>query len=127
MAGVLAELRVCQPAPTIAGMAVKDATRAKAALDQQIDRILWLRGTGPNPFEYGLWDERTQELLEEIFGAESSEVVAYQEAAGKRGRLPGVRGQGDNMTLNIHGPWGIRSRLERGEKVLRELSSALGG
>lgn len=108
-------------------MAVKDATRAKAALDQQIDRILWLRGTGPNPFEYGLWDERTQELLEEIFGAESSEVVAYQEAAGKRGRLPGVRGQGDNMTLNIHGPWGIRSRLERGEKVLRELSSALGG
>ncbi len=106
-------------------MAVKDATRARAALDQQIERIAWLRGTGPNPFEYGLWDERTQELLEQLFGADSNEVAAYQEAAGKRGRLPGVRGQGDNMTLNIHGPWGIRARLERGEKVLRELSSAL--
>ncbi|MCA9822899.1 MAG: hypothetical protein R3B97_03895 [Dehalococcoidia bacterium] len=106
-------------------MAVKDATRAKAALDQQIDRILWLRGTGPNPFEYGLWDERTQELLAEIFGPDSVEVSRYQEAAGKRGRLPGVRGQGDNMTLNIHGPWGIRARLDRGETVLRELSASL--
>ncbi len=106
-------------------MAVKDATRAKAALDQQIGRILWLRGTGPNPFEYGRWDERTQELLAEIFGPDSAEVSRYQEAAGKRGRLPGVRGQGDNMTLNIHGPWGIRARLERGETVLRELSASL--
>lgn len=107
-------------------MAVKDAARAKAALDQQIERIAWLRGTGPNPFEYGLWDERTQELLEQLYGGGSPEVTRYQDAAGKRGRLPGVRGQGDNMTLNIHGPWGIRARLERGERVLRDLSAVLG-
>lgn len=106
-------------------MTARDALRAKAALEQQIGRIAWLRGTGPNPFEYGLWDERTQELLEEIFGAESHEVRRYQDAAGKRGRLPGVRGQADNMTLNIHGPWGIIARLERGERVLRELVAEL--
>lgn len=87
-------------------MAVKDAARAKAALDQRIERIAWLRGTGPNPFEYGLSDERTQGLLEQLYGAGSPEVTRYQDAPGKRGRLPGVRGQGDNMTLNIHGPWG---------------------
>ena len=63
--------------------------------------------------------------MAEIFGPDSAEVSRYQEAAGKRGRLPGVRGQGDNMTLNIHGPWGIRARLERGETVLRELSASL--
>ena len=106
-------------------MAAKDPTRAKAALDGQIEQIAWLRGTGPNPFDYGMWDERTQELLEEIFGAESAEVGRYQDAAGTRGRLPGVRGQADNMTLNIHGPWGIRARLDRGEAVLRELSATL--
>lgn len=106
-------------------MVLKDATRARAALDHQIGRIAWLRGTGPNPFEYGLWDERTQALLEEIFGPDSAEVARYQEAAGKRGRLPGVRGQGDNMTLNIHGPWGILARLDRGEKVLLDLAATL--
>lgn len=107
-------------------MPAKDTARARTALEGQIERIAWLRGTGPNPFDYGLWDERTQELLEEIFGVDSAEVGRYQEAAGKRGRLPGVRGQADNMTLNIHGPWGIRARLDRGETVLRELSAALG-
>jgi hypothetical protein len=103
------------------GMAVKDPVRARAALQQQIERIPWLRGTGPNPFDYGLWDERTQELLEEIFGRDSAEVERYHEAAGVRGRLPGVRGQADTMTLNIHGPWGIIKRLERAETALNAL------
>ncbi len=39
--------------------------------------------------------------------------------------LPGVRGQAENMTLNIHGPWGIRARLERAETVLKALSGSL--
>jgi hypothetical protein len=106
-------------------MPINDPARARAAIDRQVERIAWLRGTGPNPFDYGLWDERTQELLETIFGPGSAEVARYQEAAGKRGRLPGVRGQADNMTLNIHGPWGILARLERGERVLRDISAAL--
>ncbi len=50
----------------------------------------------------------------------------YFDAAGERGRLPGVRGQAENMTLNIHGPWGILKRLERGEAVLVRLANSLG-
>ena len=107
------------------GMAVRDPARARAALDRQIERIAWLRGTGPNPFEYGLWDGRTQELLVDIFGRDSEEFAAYEEAAGTRGRLAGVRGQDENMTLNIFGPWGILGRLERAE-VLRAVVDGLG-
>jgi hypothetical protein len=107
-------------------MAMKDPAHAREALERQIARIAWLRGTGPNPFEFGLWDERTQELLEALFGEGSAEIERYQEAAGKRGRLPGVRGQADNMTLNIHGPWGILARLDRGERALKDIAASLG-
>lgn len=106
-------------------MAARDAEGARQALETQIKEIGWLRGTGPNPFDYGLWDERTREVLEAVWGADSPEVDRYEEAAGKRGRLPGVRGQAENMTLNIHGPWGILSRLGRAEPILRELAASL--
>jgi hypothetical protein len=104
---------------------VKDPARARALLQRQIDEIGWLRGSGPNPFDYDLWDDRTVEILQEAFGPDSPEVARYYEAAGKRGRLPGVRGQAENMTLNIHGHWGILARLERGEAVLRDLVASL--
>jgi hypothetical protein len=29
------------------------------------------------------------------------------------------------MTLNIHGPWGIKARLDRAEAVLNSISSKL--
>ncbi len=29
------------------------------------------------------------------------------------------------MTLNIHGPWGIRARLDRAEAVLKDLAGSL--
>jgi len=106
--------------------AVKDRARARAAIDKQAARIPWLRGTGPNPFEYTLWDARTEEVLADVFGAGSPELGRYHAAAGTRGRLPGVRGQAENMTLNIHGQWGILGRLERAESVLRELAASLG-
>lgn len=105
--------------------AVKDPARARAAFEAQISRIAWLRGTGPNPFEYGLWDERTQELLVDVFGADSAEVERYQRLSGTRGRLPGVRGQAEDMTLNIHGQWGILGRLERAEGVLADVVKGL--
>ena len=106
--------------------AVSNPARARARLQQQIDAIGRLRGGGPNPFDYDIWDSRTVELLEAIYGAGSPELQAYFEAAGERGRLPGVRGQAENMTLNIHGPWGILSRLSRGEAVLMRLVASLG-
>ncbi|MCK9519009.1 MAG: hypothetical protein M0R74_08335 [Dehalococcoidia bacterium] len=106
-------------------MAVKDPARAKARIEQQIARIAWLRGTGPNPFEYDQWNARTKEILSALFGPDSPELERYEEAANIRGRLPGVRGQAENMTLNIHGQWGILGRLERAKAVLQELANGL--
>jgi len=100
---------------------VANPARAKVRIQRQIEKIGRLRGSGPNPFDYDLWDDRTVEILTAIYGEGSPELRRYEEAAGKRGRLPGVRGQAENMTLNIHGPWGILARLERAERVLQEL------
>jgi hypothetical protein len=102
-----------------------DPTRARAHLEERLYKIGRLRGTGPNPFEYGLWDARTVEVLEALYGPESPEMLSYFDAAGIRGRLPGVRGQAEDMTLNIHGQWGIRARLDRGEVVLKGLLAAI--
>lgn len=99
--------------------------RARERLGEQLQLIQWLRGTGPNPIDYDKWDERTLELLVAIYGEESEEVRRYQEEVGKRGRLPGVRGPAEDMTLNIHGPWGILGRLERAEKLLNEYRDAI--
>lgn len=106
-------------------MAVTNPERAKARIDQQITAIGRLRGSGPNPIDYAQWDDRTTEVLVATFGADSPEVAAYEEAADKRGRLPGVRGIGENMTLNIHGPWGIHARLQRAEAALKAISAKL--
>jgi hypothetical protein len=100
-------------------------TAHKAALEAQLKGIRRLRGTGPNPFDYDIWQSRTLELLHEIYGADSAEVERYEHETGVRGRLPGVRGQAGNMTLNIHGDWGILGRLKRGEAVLNELIAQL--
>jgi hypothetical protein len=102
-----------------------ETARARVLLQEQLTRIARLRGTGPNPFDYSLWDARTEELIAEIYGADSAELNAYHEAAGIRGRLPGVRGQAENMTLNIHGQWGILGRLERAEALLQRLVATL--
>ncbi len=104
---------------------VSNPARARERIQAQIKAIGRLRGGGPNPFDYDLWDDRTVEVLRAIYGEGSPELERYWEAAGKRGRLPGVRGQAENMTLNIHGPWGILSRLERAERVLLDLVAAL--
>jgi hypothetical protein len=105
---------------------VADPARARERLQAQLNRIGRLRGTGPNPFDYDLWDDRTVEILRATYGEGSAEMESYFQAAGKRGRLPGVRGQAENMTLNIHGPWGIQARLDRAGKVLNALIAQLG-
>lgn len=105
---------------------VKDPARAQARIQKQLDQIAWLRGTGPNPFDYDRWNDRTLEVLTALFGPDSSQVARYDEATGIRGRLPGVRGQAENMTLNIHGQWGILGRLERAEVALQGFIEELG-
>ena len=94
-------------------------TADKARIDAQIALIPRLRGTGPNPFDYDQWDARTAEILTAAFGADSDEVARYQRVVGEPGRVAGVRGNAGNMTLNIHGQWGILERLERAESLLR--------
>lgn len=106
-------------------MDASTAARARGALQGQVDRMGRLRGSGPNPFDYDRWQARTTELVDAIFGEDSAEAVRFYEAAGIRGRLPGVRGQAENMTLNIHGPWGILSRLERAQSVLEDMVRSL--
>ena len=101
--------------------------RAKALLEAQAAGIARLRGTGPNPFDYDLWESRTREVVRATFGEDSDEFARYQEEVGKRGRLPGVRGPAENMTLNIHGQWGILGRLERAEALLDEFIGKLSG
>ena len=104
---------------------VRNPERARSLLEDQVNRIGRLRGSGPNPFDYDRWQARTTELVEHIFGEDSDEATRYYEAAGLRGRLPGVRGEAENMTLNIHGPWGILARLNRAEVVLKDLLAKL--
>jgi len=102
-----------------------DPSRARERIEAQISKIGRLRGGGPNPFDYYQWDARTVEVITAIFGADSPELARYYEAAGIRGRLPGVRGQAEDMTLNIHGQWGILGRLERAEVALRAMADSL--
>ena len=99
-------------------------TADKARIEAQIALIPRLRGTGPNPFDYDQWDARTAEVLTAAFGADSDEVARYQRVVGEAGRVAGVRGNAGNMTLNIHGQWGILERLERAESLLRELAGS---
>jgi hypothetical protein len=100
-------------------------SHTRALIQQQIEAIGRLRGSGPNPFDYGQWDARTREVLGDAFGDGSQEAERYERAAGVRGRLPGVRGQAENMTLNIHGQWGILGRLGRAETVLAEILASI--
>ena len=104
---------------------VANPERTRERLQAQLKAIGRLRGSGPNPFDYDLWQTRTRELLAAVYGEESAEVDRYDDAVGIRGRLPGVRGQAENMTLNIHGQWGIHGRLDRAEAVLSGLIGAL--
>ena len=104
-----------------------DPARAREHLLLQQQRVARLRGDGPNPFDYDIWAARTEELLTDIYGAESAELARYHDASSVPGRLPGVRGQAGNMTLNIHGQWGILGRLDRAEALLHALIGTLPG
>jgi hypothetical protein len=45
----------------------------------------------------------------------------------ERGRTADQRGALDNMTLGIHGEWGIHARLDRAAPLLEQLRSRLSG
>ncbi|MHB8573874.1 MAG: hypothetical protein ACYDCQ_00940 [Dehalococcoidia bacterium] len=95
--------------------------RARPHLEQQLRRIARLRATGPNPFDYFQWADESTSILRELFGADSDTVQAFRLAVADSGRTVDQRGIMDNMTLGLHGPWGIWARLDRAESVLRQL------
>jgi hypothetical protein len=99
---------------------MQDTTRTKAAtmVEEAIGRLHRLHATGPNPFDYWLWADETVQALETIFGADAEETRAIAEIVYERGRTANQRGAMDNMTLGIHGEWGIHARLDRAEPVL---------
>ena len=104
-------------------MAAPEATPAKvrAYLDRQLGRLAYLRATGPNPFDYFQWADESGNILRELFGEESDELTAFRIAVIDSGRTADQRGILDNMTLGLHGQWGIWARLDRAEAVLRQI------
>ena len=104
-------------------MAASNATseQVQAYLTAQLGQILRLRATGPNPFEYFQWADETTTILRELFGDGTDEVTAYRLAVAGSGRTIDQRGILDNMTLGLHGEWGIWARLDRAEHVLRQI------
>ena len=100
---------------------------ARERIDGLTKRIKRLRGTAPNPFDYWIWADETRAVLEVVFGLDSEEARAFSEIVGTRGRTPEQRGQLDNMTLNLHGEWGIWARLDRCEALLTGILGRMGG
>lgn len=100
-------------------------SRAKTRLQAIALRIPRLRATGPNPFDYWIWADETRSVLDHIFGVESAESRGFADIAHARGRTIDSRGHLDNMTLGLHGEWGIWARLRRAEPYLTTLVQRL--
>jgi hypothetical protein len=98
--------------------------RGRTSLSEQLNRINYLRATGPNPFDYWLWADYTAAVVREVCGDTSSEDRRFQEAISLPGRTEDQRGIADNMTLGLHGEWGILARLDRAQAVLEEITAA---
>lgn len=94
---------------------------AQVRLLSLMKRIARLRATGPNPFDYWIWADETRGVIEQVYGESSEAAVSFAAEVGARGRTPDTRGQADNMTLGLHGEWGIWSRLDRAELILGRL------
>jgi hypothetical protein len=95
-------------------------------LQQARRQIARLRATGPNPFDYFQWADETTNVLVTLFGAGADQVTAFRMAVADRGRTVDQRGILDNMTLGLHGAWGIWARLDRAETVLNQVLGRAG-
>jgi hypothetical protein len=106
---------------------MQDTVRSKAAVmvEEAIGRLHRLHSTGPNPFDYWLWADETVQALDTIFGPDAEETRTIAEIVYARGRTANQRGAMDNMTLGIHGEWGIHARLDRAEPVLEGIHGKL--
>lgn len=94
---------------------------AQRAIQTQLDRVGYLRATGPNPFDYWVWADQTEAMLAQAYGVDSEAAASFRDAVSERGRTADQRGLAGNMTLGLHGDWGIWARLQRGQSVLERL------
>jgi hypothetical protein len=94
---------------------------ARRSIETQLERIAHLRATGPNPFDYWLWADYTAAIVAESFGKASPPDLRFRDAISHPGRTEFQRGIADNMTLGLHGEWGIWARLDRAQRVLAEI------
>ena len=110
-------------------MTMQEATRGKAlgVVETAQLRVRRLFATGPNPFDYWIWADETITALGEILGPDAADVREFTAIVRESGRTADQRGVLDNMTLNIHGPWGIHARLHRAEPLLERLHARLAG
>ena len=95
--------------------------RAQEYLSKQLAGIARLRATGPNPFDYFIWADETTNIMTGLFGGGSDEVKAFRIVVADSGRTDDQRGILNNMTLGLHGEWGIWARLDRAEHVMRQI------
>jgi hypothetical protein len=98
--------------------------KARVDIAGQLERIPYLRATGPNPFDYWLWADYTAAIIEQACGKGSAEDLRFREAIDRPGRTEDQRGIADNMTLGLHGEWGILARLGRAQSVLEAVTAA---
>jgi hypothetical protein len=110
-------------APGALCMAADATADSRGTIEHALRHIARLRSTGPNPFDYWQWADETSNLLTARFGDESDQYKAFRLAVADPGRTVDQRGILDNMTLGLHGPWGIWARLDRAEAVLRQILS----
>jgi hypothetical protein len=103
-------------------VSIKDKARGDIAA--QLERIPYLRATGPNPFDYWLWADYTAAIIAQSYGNGSAEDTRFREAIDRPGRTDDQRGIADNMTLGLHGEWGIWARLDRAQRVLEDVTTA---
>ncbi|HTE87166.1 MAG TPA: hypothetical protein VK821_20840 [Dehalococcoidia bacterium] len=96
----------------------------RESITTQLGQIAYLRATGPNPFDYWVWADYTAAIVNQACGAGSQEDVRFRQAISQPGRTEDQRGIADNMTLGLHGEWGIWARLDRAQQVLEEIGGA---
>lgn len=90
---------------------------------RQLERLAHMRGLGPVSNDHARWIDQTRYLLISIFGESSTEADSYLQAVG--GMPADGQEQASAFNLPLEGHWGIRTRLERGEAVLRAILARL--
>ncbi|MFQ5880819.1 MAG: hypothetical protein ACE5IZ_11700 [Dehalococcoidia bacterium] len=87
---------------------------------RQLQRIGFLRATGPVSYDYGQWVDSTHQTLITLFGEDSPAAHGLLEIVGE-----GAEARGWGLPLAPGNPWGMQARLGRAEAYLQRLLAKL--